>query len=236
MFADDVVVFSQSASGLKRAISITTRYFGNINLTVNYDKSQVMIFNKRGVLLNRHPDHVFHVDGQELKVVREYTYLGFKLVPSGTASYGSEELFHKSRRSWFAISNLIYKHKRLATDKAFQIFDQLVTSIGLYNCESWLPLVMTKNSVTGEENILAFWDKFKLETLNQKIGRMVLGVHKKSSRLGVMGELGRYPLLIKGLCHVLKYHAHLNKINNPNSLIGLSVQEMKSNFSDDKST
>ena len=118
MFADDVVIFSQYARGLSRAISITGKYFKSINLSINYDKSQVMIFNSRGLLLDKQPEHVFHVDGQQLLVVAEYTYLGFKLVPSGTASFGSEELFCKSRRSWFSISNLIYKHKRLSTDKA----------------------------------------------------------------------------------------------------------------------
>ena len=65
---------------------------------------------------------------------------------------------------------------------------------------------------------------------------MVLGVHKKSSRLGVLGELGRYPLFIKGLCHVLKYHAHLNKIDNKNSIIGKAVDEMKATNSNNNST
>ena len=58
---------------------------------------------------------------------------------------------------------------------------------------------------------------------------MVLSVHKKSSRLGVLGELGRYPLFIKGLCHVLKYQAHLNKIGHSQSIIGKAVEEMKTN-------
>ena len=43
MFADDVMVLSQSASGLKRAINITVDYFDNINLSVNFEKSQVII-------------------------------------------------------------------------------------------------------------------------------------------------------------------------------------------------
>ena len=76
---------------------------------------------------------------------------------------------------------------------------------------------------------MSFWDSFKLETINQKICRIILGVHKKSSRLGVLGELGRFPLLIKGLCHVLKYQAHLlQKVGN-GSIISKAVEEMKSN-------
>lgn len=144
----------------------------------------------------------------------------------------AEELFCKARRSWFSISNLIYKHKRLSTDKAFQIFDQIVTSIGLYNCETWLPLILSNKSFGNLDDLLAYWETLKMETLNQKISRMVLGVHKKSSRLGVLGELGRFPLLIKGLCHVLKYHAYLKRITDRTSMIGNAVHEMKT-VSDD---
>ena len=227
MFADDVVILSQSADGLRRSIDITVNYFNSIYLDVNFDKSQIMIFNPRGSLLNNHSDHIFQANGHKLKVVKEYTYLGFKFTPSGCASHGAEELFNKSRRSWFSISNMIYKYKRLKTDKAFQIFDQLVTSIGLFNCEYWLPLIISKKCFSNEEGLFSFWETFKLETINQKISRMVLSVHKKSSRLAVLGELGRFPLLIKGICHALKYRASLLKIGT-NCLISKAVVEMQS--------
>ena len=47
---------------------------------------------------------------------------------SFSVSAGSAELFSKSSRSWFAISNLFYRNKRLSTDKAFEIVGQLETS------------------------------------------------------------------------------------------------------------
>ena len=46
-----------------------------------------MIFNARGVLLNKDPEHLFLAGGQTLKIVSEYTYLGVKLTPSGAASH-----------------------------------------------------------------------------------------------------------------------------------------------------
>ena len=85
----------------------------------------------------------------------------------------------------------------METDKALQIFDQLVTSIGLYNCESWLPMVMSKKLFENSDSTLSYWETFQPETLNQKICRMILGVHKKCSRLGIIGELGRFPLFEK---------------------------------------
>ena len=197
-------------------------------MTVNFDKTEVMIFNARGLTLNSDPDHQFYAGDQLLKVVSEYSYLGIKLTPSGAASHGATELFLKSRRSWFSISNLIYKHKRMSTEKAFQIFDQLVTSIGLYNCETWLPMIMPKKSFRDETSTLLFWENFQLETLNQKISRMVLGVHKKTSRLGTLGELGRFPMLVKALCHLIKYQAQISS-KPSNTLVGGMVAEIKAN-------
>ena len=149
-----------------------------------------MIFNSRGLLLDNHPDHIFEVNGKRMKVVKEYTYLGFKLTPSCCGSHCANELYEKSRRSWFSISNLIYRHKRLPTDRAFQIFDQLVSSIGLFNCEFWLPLIISKKSFSSQENLLSYFNTLKIETLNQKIGRMILGLPKMSSQLAVLVELG----------------------------------------------
>ena len=57
-----------------------------------------------------------------------------------------------------------------------------------------------KKSFDSCDSIMSYWETFKLETLNQKISRMVLGVPKISSRLATLGELGRFPLFVKGLC------------------------------------
>ena len=72
MFADDEMILSQSSEGLKRAINITVDYFHGLNLCVNFEKSKVMIFNARGVMLDKDPDHQFRVQGQALAVVQEY--------------------------------------------------------------------------------------------------------------------------------------------------------------------
>ena len=74
---------------------------------------------------------------------------------------------------------------------------------------------------------MSYWETFKLETLNQKISRMVLGVQKKSSRIATLGELGRFPLFVKGLSHVLKYYANICKSEGNGSLIGHTKREMK---------
>ena len=84
-----------------------------------------------------------------------------------------------------------------------------------------------KKSFDSCDSIMSYWETFKLETLNQKISRMVLGVPNFFSRLATLGELGRFPLFVKGLSHVLKYYANISKSDGNGSLIGLTIREMK---------
>ena len=85
---------------------------------------------------------------------------------------------------------------------------------------------MTKKSVNDGNSTLKFWENFQLETLNQKVCRVILGVYKNCSRLGTLSELGRFPLLVKALCHVLKYQAQVSKLND-DSFVSKMVQEIK---------
>ena len=51
-------------------------------------------------------------------------------------------------------------------------------------------------------------------------------MHKKCSRLGVLGELGRYPLLVSTIKHCLKYEWHLGNIDR-HSIVSMAVREME---------
>ena len=64
------------------------------------------------------------------------------------------------------------------------------------------------------------------ETINQKLCRLLLSCHKKSSRLAMLGELGRYPLLIKSLVQIIKYKWSLMRRTNDGSLVSEAVLEM----------
>ena len=56
---------------------------------------------------------------------------------------------------------------------------------------------------------------------------MVLGVHKKTSRLAILGELSRNPLLLKALSQCLKYDWSLSNKATQNSLVALAYSEMQ---------
>ena len=225
MYADDCVVFSLSANGLRNAICKTVEHFTALNLAVNTLKTKVLIFNLRGQSLSDDPNHKFIINAKPLAVVSEYTYLGVKLKSSGTFAAAIEELSSKAGRAWNSLSTLLYTNKRMHIDRALRLFDSLISSIALYACELWLPFAFTKKSWESPENLLNFWEKLKCETLNQKLCRLLLSVNKKTSRLCVLGELGRYPMLITGISHTLKYTWSIQNASFE-SLLGDTMKEM----------
>ena len=51
-----------------------------------------MIFNKQGATIRKFK---FYFQGQEIEIVKQYTYLGFTFIPSGKKLQGIENLITK---------------------------------------------------------------------------------------------------------------------------------------------
>ena len=97
----------------------------------------------------------------------------------------------------------------------------------MYCSELMLPFLFTESNFE-KNNFLQFWESFKPELLNQRISRMLLSVQKKASRLAVLGELERYPLLLSALSNMFKYEYNLRGKNSAdNSIICFIYKEMQ---------
>ena len=226
LWADDLLLVSSSSQGLQNSLNKMESFYNSLGLKINIKKTEIIIFNKRGLKLDNCFD--FRLNGQKVKIVDEYQYLGLKLKPSGSMNLAMQVLHDKASRAWFGISNVIFKNKRMEVDKIFNVFDSLVTPVALYGCEFWLPLVLPKKCFSSCQNLLSFWKDFSCEKNNQKCARITLSVNRKTSRLAVLGELGRYPLLIKALSHCLNYKMSLLRPNSQqSSLLRDVIHEMK---------
>ena len=116
----------------------------------------------------------------------------------------------------------------MAVFKALQLFDSLIKPIFLYAAEFWLPFAVPKKGFESLEGVLKFWENYQPELLNQKVCRLLLSVHKRCSRLAVLGELGRYPVFIPALRHCLKYQYHIDTMDS-STLVSKAILEMRSN-------
>ena len=138
-----------------------------------------------------------------------------------------QELHDKASRAWFGISNVIYRNKRMEVDKIFGIFNSLVTPVATYGSPFWLPLTIPKKYLENEKQIMDYWESFKSELLQQKCARIVLSVHKKTSRLAVLGELAQYPLFLQSLSQCSNYKLSLLNRRSSNTLIGHVLKELE---------
>ena len=159
------------------------QFFTSLGLDINTTKTKVMIFNIRGIKITAFK---FFIGNSELIIADSYTYLGIIFKPSGSVSHAVQELHTKANKAWFAISNIVYQNKKMSATRALQLFDSLVTPVSLYACEYWAPFSIPKASFSNLESLLETWMSFKAETINQRICRLLLGVHKKLSRLAVL--------------------------------------------------
>ena len=225
LWADDLVLLSSSAQGLQNAIDRTFSFYKDLGLDLNTKKTKVMIFNPRGIKL---PGFNFFVSGSPLEIVDNYQYLGIKLKTSGSLQFAASELLAKANRAWFAISNVLYQHKKMAVQKALQLFDSLIRPVFSYAAEFWLPFIIPKKGFESQANLLKSWETFQPEILNQKVCRLLLSVHKRCSRLAVLGELGRYPVFLPALKHCIKYEYQINRMDR-STLVYNAISDMKNN-------
>ena len=77
LYADYLVLISQSAEGLENALSILAEYCEHWLLSVNQKKTEIRIFEKkyRKSTLDK---HCFHINGRNIEIVNKTVFTTFK--------------------------------------------------------------------------------------------------------------------------------------------------------------
>ena len=201
MYADDLVIMSQTAHGLQNSLDKLSEYCLKWKLSVNIDKTKVMIFNKSGRLLS---NYSFKFDTHDIQLCQEYSYLGIVFTPSGSFTKAIKLLYEKASKAFFKIRTHLYDSSASCGSK---LFFSLIRPILCYGCEVWSPYLLKG---LNNDNFIKICDKINSETLHVKLCKLILGVHRKASNNAVRGELGSYPLLLFMLSLSLKYWWKLN--------------------------
>ena len=81
IYADDIVLFAESALDLQSGLDILKDYCDKWKLIVNTNKTKVMIFRKGG--RNNNTEH-FIYNGNAIEIVDKFTYLGIVFSSGGS--------------------------------------------------------------------------------------------------------------------------------------------------------
>ena len=220
MFADDIVLLSETADGLQNCLNNLKTYCCKWALTVNTLKTKVMIFNKGGRNLK---NFNFTFGNETVETCQHYTYLGITFSACGTFTKAINEITGKALKVFYKLRQLNTRDNALLTLK---LFDSLVSPIISYGCEVWSPYLIKNLS---ENNILQVCDKCVFEKINVKLCKYILGVRKFATNAAVRGELGRFPLLIKMLPLAVKFWSRTCTLDVDN-IVKISYLDSVSNF------
>ena len=207
MYADDLVILSESSSGLQTCLDKLHDYTDRWDLKLNIKKTKVMVFQNQG----RKSTDTYFFGKQIIQRTDSYKYLGTIVTSTGNFKLNEVNLKKKGLRASFIISKNIGPLAKAST--SIRLFEKIIEPILLYNCEvtgAYVP--GTWNYEKFKENM---WDTGK-EINKVVIGflRQILGVHKKTTNLAVMAETGKYPIAIKIFNQMLKYWVRISSSDN----------------------
>ena len=180
-YADDLILMSESASGLQKQLDALASFCEQRQLTFNLSKTKVVVFEAR-----QGDVRSFVLSGAVVERVESYKYFGFVV----HATFGTDALVGTAKKALFAM------RRRCALlgirDPALcKLFDTLVLPILSYGCEVWG--VDTKCGAAAQ-------------ALHRDFLRCLLGARKSTANHMVLAELGRFPLQLHFWQQMLRYH------------------------------
>ncbi len=203
MYADDIVLLSESIEGLQSSLNTLNHYTSRWKLRINLKKTKVMIFeNKRSLA------PIFLLGRNIVEVVEKYKYLGIIFYYTGNFKLAQNELYLKGLKALFSISSKIDLNS-INPNLAKKLFCSLVKPIICYGSEVW-----------GEELqkiLLRDFDKNDLspgEKLLNKFCKFSLGVNRKAMNFAVKREMACTPICIEVIFQLLKFETRLNQLDN----------------------
>ena len=155
MYADDVILISESEVGLQNCLNKLDRYCELWCLDINIDKTTTIIFNKCGKLL----PYKFYFNGKLIENLKTYKYLGIVFAASGAFSHARSDLYNRGLKAFFKFKS-IFGDLSPNIDTGLHIFDHTIKPILLYGCEVWGVCSPLSASVRNEPD-------FKIEKLHE---------------------------------------------------------------------
>lgn len=223
MYADDIILLSKSAKGLQEKLDILNTYCKDWCLTVNTSKTKILIFNKAGRLIK----HSFRYGNENIECVSNCKYLGIWFSSSGSYSYAQNELYKKSLKAFFKLKkDLLSLNPNIRT--SMHVFDHTIKPILLYGSDIWgmfNPFTMKcKKENPSFDNI---YSGSLCEKIHLKFCKFILGVHKRTTNIAVLSELGRFPLYFNIIKCMLLYWYRLENLGKEFPLLKEAYNETK---------
>jgi hypothetical protein len=134
MYADDIVILASNVFDLQNKIDIIISYFNNNDLTVNLEKTKVVMF-KYGRERKDKPKIFW--DDFELQYVSMYTYLGVNFHSNLSTSQVCSQFLKKAKNAENLLFNVMWRSKIRTFASRIKLYHSLVKSMLTYCSPIW---------------------------------------------------------------------------------------------------
>lgn len=194
LFADDIVLLSDTIVGLQNQLNVLARNCAELDLHVNLEKSNIVIFRNGGYISKK---EIWCYNGQNVAIVNSYKYLGFFLTTRITFSTALEEMANKARKGVTDIFRTLWRLGDFSATIFLKLFDAQIKPMLLYGSEIW-----GLNQHKSVENVHTFALK------------KLLNVSPRTPNDMAYGETGRYPLYICSFTSCIKFWLRLTRMDS----------------------
>ena len=212
LYADDMTIFSETAEGLQVGLDILEKYCDRWKLTVNTEKTKIMVFRKGGIL----PRNLkFYYKTNELEIVRSFSYLGIVFTTGGSFSCAQTTLAGQAQKAIYKLNSYLYKFSDISPKHVLDLYDKLVTPILNYGSEIWV-----------------FCKGTQIERVHMRFCKTLLGVKTSTQNNFIYGELGRINYQTRRYLIIIKYWLKvIQKTDNKyvNVIYKLMLRDIDSN-------
>ena len=98
MYADDMALFAESPAALQHMIDALHKYNKEWKLTLNVDKTKIVIFRNGG---NIRDNEKWFYDSTEIQIVNQFNYLGMLFNYNGKFNETQKHVAQQGRKSLF---------------------------------------------------------------------------------------------------------------------------------------
>jgi hypothetical protein len=123
---------ARSTHDLGENLKTLKDFFSNIGMTINIDKTKVMIIKS-----NKTTYDSFVYDNNNLEEVTSYKYLGINIHHKFNWNYSIEKRINGGWKAYYGLENNCKSTDLWIWDKKNLLFETLVTLVILYGCEVW---------------------------------------------------------------------------------------------------
>lgn len=134
LYADDIVVLSLTPERLQQSINRIKEYCVLWNLTVNLQKSKIMVFRNGGRLAR---GEKWYFGSERIEVVDEYKYLGVVLTPRLTMIKHLKERLAQGKKAVNSTWNALIRKKEVAISVKYKVFEAVMRAIVCYAAQVW---------------------------------------------------------------------------------------------------